>query len=128
MNENHRHDHNHDHSKGHAHVPTNFSKAFALGISLNIAYVIVEAVFGVLSNSVALLADAGHNLSDVLGLVDCMFGARSPEADATARYTYGLRGQLHPGRVLQRGVPAGRGRRHRAGKRVTFVRPEPVAA
>ncbi|WP_319517943.1 cation diffusion facilitator family transporter [uncultured Martelella sp.] len=54
---------------GHSHAPQNFGRAFAIGISLNIIYVVLEAVFGVFTGSLALLADAGHNLSDVLGLV-----------------------------------------------------------
>src|SRR5688572_21746050 len=72
------HDHHdgHSHEPGgpergsvHVHAPASFGWAFAIGITLNITFVVVEAVFGVLVNSVALLADAGHNLSDVLGLV-----------------------------------------------------------
>ncbi|KMO27670.1 cobalt transporter, partial [Methylobacterium variabile] len=56
--------HEHGHA-GHAHAPANFGKAFAIGIGLNVAFVLIEAVFGVWSNSLALVADAGHNLSDV---------------------------------------------------------------
>lgn len=63
------HVHGHDHGHGHVHAPANFGKAFAIGISLNTALVVAEAVYGYLGNSTALLADAGHNLSDVLGLV-----------------------------------------------------------
>jgi cobalt-zinc-cadmium efflux system protein len=73
------HDHSHDHSGsdhhghshgpgGHAHAPKNFGKAFAIGISLNLAFVIVEAGFGLAAHSLALVADAGHNFSDVVGL------------------------------------------------------------
>ena len=60
-------DHDHDH---HHHAPpaAGFGRAFAIGIGLNLSYVAVEAGFGVATNSMALLADAGHNLSDVLGL------------------------------------------------------------
>ena len=67
----HGHDHGHDHGSGHAHVhaPANFGTAFAIGISLNTALVVAEAIYGYIGNSTALLADAGHNLSDVLGLV-----------------------------------------------------------
>nr|WP_272209876.1 cation diffusion facilitator family transporter [Marinicella sp. W31]MDC2875710.1 cation diffusion facilitator family transporter [Marinicella sp. W31] len=54
---------------GHSHAPKSFGRAFAIGISLNIIYVVLEAIFGVITGSLALLADAGHNLSDVLGLV-----------------------------------------------------------
>ncbi|MFZ5734397.1 MAG: cation diffusion facilitator family transporter [Pseudomonadota bacterium] len=88
------HDHQgHAHGgAGHSHAPASFGRAFALGIGLNITFVAIEAAFGFWSNSVALLADAGHNLSDVLGLIVAwiatMLAARAP----TARYTYGLRG------------------------------------
>src|SRR3546814_1172030 len=61
------HDHAHDH--GHTHAPANFGRAFALGIGLNLVFVAIEAGYGFIANSMALLADAGHNLSDVLGLV-----------------------------------------------------------
>ena len=69
------HDHGHLHGHadhhgigGHSHAPADFGKAFAIGTGLNLLYVVVEAVFGFLAGSMALLADAGHNLSDVLGL------------------------------------------------------------
>ena len=65
----------HDHNGGHGHMPTNFSRAFALGIALNITYILVEVIYGLLAGSMALLADAGHNLSDVLGLVVAWAGA-----------------------------------------------------
>jgi cobalt-zinc-cadmium efflux system protein len=87
----HAHDHGH-HGHGHHHAPTDFGRAFALGIGLNLAFVVAEAVFGVLSGSLALLADAGHNLSDVLGLAlawaASILGRRAP----SSRFTYGLRG------------------------------------
>ena len=63
------HDHAHDESHAHAHAPKSFGMAFAIGVMLNLGFVVAEAVFGVLSNSTALLADAGHNLGDVLGLL-----------------------------------------------------------
>ena len=69
MNQRHR-DHGHHHAPGgHVHAPASFGRAFAIGIGLNIAFVAVEAGYGFVSNSTALLADTGHNLSDVLGLV-----------------------------------------------------------
>lgn len=64
----HAHGHAHDHAHGHAHAPARFDRAFAIGIGLNLAYVLAEAGWGLWAGSVALLADAGHNLSDVLGL------------------------------------------------------------
>jgi cobalt-zinc-cadmium efflux system protein len=90
--EHHHHDHGHAHGHGHSHAPSQFGRAFAIGIALNVAIVVLQAVFGVLANSVALLADAGHNLSDVLSLAVAwgamLVGARLP----SARMTYGLKG------------------------------------
>ena len=87
------HDHgdNHGHEgHRHHHAPATFGKAFAIGISLNIVFVAIEAGYGYAVNSVALIADAGHNLSDVFGLivawVAVFLGTRPP----TERYTYGL--------------------------------------
>ena len=66
----HHHDHHHDHgSHGHVHAPASFGRAFAIGVTLNAAFVVIEGAFGFFSDSVALLADAGHNLSDVIGLL-----------------------------------------------------------
>jgi len=83
---------NHDHG-GHAHGPgLEPGRAFAIGVALNIAFVVVEAGFGFFANSLALLADAAHNLSDVLGLL-LAWGALSLSRRApSARFTYGLRG------------------------------------
>lgn len=85
---------NHDHSdgSGHSHAPVDFGRAFGIGIFLNVAFVIVEATYGILANSVALLADAGHNLSDVLGLVIAWAAATLSKRPPSQRYTYGLRG------------------------------------
>lgn len=64
------HSHSHSHGgRGHSHAPKDFGRAFAIGIALNVGFVLVEAAYGFMANSMALLADAGHNLSDVLGLV-----------------------------------------------------------
>ena len=73
------------------HAPADFGRAFAIGIVLNTAFVGIEAGYGWWSNSVALLADAGHNLSDVLGLVVAWAAAALGRRPATERYTYGLR-------------------------------------
>jgi len=87
----------HDHGGGHghdhgAHVSGTRGRAFAIGIALNLTFVIAETVFGVISHSVALLADAGHNFSDVLGL-GLSWGAMHLAARApSAKRTYGLRG------------------------------------
>jgi len=90
------HDHHahgdHDNDHRHVHAPASFGKAFAIGIGLNAAFVAVEAVYGVIGHSVALLADAGHNLGDVLGLVVAWLASELVKRAPSARYTYGLRG------------------------------------
>jgi cobalt-zinc-cadmium efflux system protein len=89
----HDHDDHHGHSHaGHGHAPRDFGLAFAVGAALNLGFVVVEAVYGVIANSMALLADAGHNLSDVLGLLIAWGAATLARRGPTARYTYGLRG------------------------------------
>ena len=88
----HGHSHDHRHGPGHSHAPASFGRAFAIGIGLNTAFVLVEAGYGIASNSVALLADAGHNLSDVLGLVVAWVAAVLTKRPPSERYTYGLRG------------------------------------
>src|SRR6201999_1334440 len=92
----HGHDHSHDQAHGHDHhhahaIPADgVSLRMGVAVALNLVFVIIEGGFGFLSNSVALIADAGHNLSDVLGLV-CAWGAlilsRRPPG---AKFTYGL--------------------------------------
>lgn len=59
----------HIHNHSHARVPINYGRAFAIGILLNLGFTLAEVAFGLRSHSLALLSDAGHNLSDVLGLV-----------------------------------------------------------
>ncbi len=78
-------------SAGHNHAPANFGRAFAIGIVLNTTFVILEAVFGVLSHSLALVADAGHNLSDVLGLFMAWGASVLARRIPTERRTYGWR-------------------------------------
>lgn len=86
-------DHAHSHGAGgHVHAPANFGPAFAIGIALNTAFVIVEAIYGYASNSTALIADAGHNLSDVLGLAVAWIAVVLSKRPPSPRYTYGLRG------------------------------------
>lgn len=85
------HDHDHGAAHAHSHAPTDFSKAFAIGIVLNLAFVATEATYGWLANSLALLADAGHNLSDVLGLVLAWGATVLAKRLPTKRRTYGLR-------------------------------------
>lgn len=75
----------------HGHSPTQFGRAFAVGIALNGAFVVAEAIAGLVGGSMALLADAGHNLSDVLGLVLAWVGALMARRPASTRFTYGLK-------------------------------------
>lgn len=86
----HGHGHSHAHGHGHSHAPASFGRAFAIGITLNIAFVLIEGGAGIWSGSMALLADAGHNLSDVLGLLIAWVGAELGKRPATPRFTYGL--------------------------------------
>ena len=75
----------------HDHGAPDFNRAFAIGIGLNLAYVIVEAAYGYLSNSLSLVADAGHNLSDVLGLLLAWGASRLVLRAPTTRRSYGWR-------------------------------------
>ena len=90
------HGHSHDghgHGTGHHHhAPPDSTRAFAIGIALNLGFVIIEAAAGFLAGSVALLADAGHNLSDVLGLVIAWGGATLARRPPSPRFTYGFGG------------------------------------
>ncbi len=86
------HDNDHHGGHGHVHAPANFGNAFAIGIALNAGFVVLEVVYGLLSNSVALLADAGHNMSDVLGLGVAWSAAVLSKRAPTQRFTYGLGG------------------------------------
>jgi cobalt-zinc-cadmium efflux system protein len=85
-------EHGHSHGAGHVHAPASFGKAFAIGVALNAGFVIVEVVYGILGNSVALFADAGHNLGDVLGLLVAWIASILVKRAPSARFTYGLRG------------------------------------
>ncbi|HKU95057.1 MAG TPA: cation diffusion facilitator family transporter [Vineibacter sp.] len=87
----HAHGHAHAHGHSHAHGPANYNRAFAVGIVLNTVFVVVEAVYGILANSLALLADAGHNLSDVLSLALAWGAALLAQRRPTARRTYGMK-------------------------------------
>ncbi|QIK95343.1 cation transporter [Sphingomonas sp. HDW15A] len=81
------HHHGHDHDHGSA----EYNRAFLIGIVLNTVFVTVEAGYGFAANSMALLADAGHNLGDVLGLAVAWIGARLVQRRASPRFTYGLK-------------------------------------
>jgi cobalt-zinc-cadmium efflux system protein len=93
----HDHDHDHDHEHGHGHghhhhhAPGDNTRAFAISVGLNSLFVIIEFAYGFIANSTALMADAGHNLSDVLGLLLAWGAARLAKTKPDQRYTYGLR-------------------------------------
>lgn len=96
----HDHGHSHGHSHGHAHghghhghshAPADFGRAFAIGAGLNIAFVAAEAIAGLMTGSLALLADAGHNLSDVASLLLAWGAAVMAKKAPTLRRTYGYR-------------------------------------
>ena len=90
-------DHDHDdHGEyhghgGHGYAPADFGRAFAIAAALNITLVVAQVVFGVIANSVALIADAGHNLGDVLGLLLAWGAHGMARWQPTKRYTYGFR-------------------------------------
>lgn len=81
----------HGHAGHHHGAHDNFGRAFIIGIVLNLAFVIVETIYGFAANSMALLADAGHNLSDVLGLVVAYVGALLVKRRPSPRFSYGLK-------------------------------------
>ncbi len=84
--------HNHSHKgHGHNHGAVNYNRAFVVSVALNTGFVLVEAIYGILANSLALLADAGHNLSDVLGLLLAWGASILTRRPPTPRRTYGLR-------------------------------------
>ncbi|HWO96074.1 MAG TPA: cation diffusion facilitator family transporter, partial [Bacillus sp. (in: firmicutes)] len=88
----HGHNHDHSHSHGHHHHgPSNYGFAFAFGIILNTIFIIVEVIYGIIGDSVALLADAGHNLSDVLGLMIAWFAVWLGKKTPTKKRTYGFK-------------------------------------
>lgn len=84
------HSHDHDH-EGHNHAPADFSRAFAIGTALNLAFVLVEGGYGFITNSLALIADAGHNLSDVMTLLMAWGSMILARRGATARHTFGFK-------------------------------------
>ncbi len=76
---------------GHHHGPQDFGRAFAIGIALNIGFVVIEALAGFLYGSMALVADAGHNLSDVLALVLALVASIAARRPPSGRFTYGYK-------------------------------------
>ncbi|MBO9601741.1 MAG: cation transporter [Novosphingobium sp.] len=95
----HSHDHGHAHGHGHAsghaqghdHGPVAYNGAFFIGVVLNGSFVVVEATYGLISGSMALVADAGHNLSDVLSLLIAWAASIMASKPPSARYTYGYK-------------------------------------
>ncbi|MFN7096121.1 MAG: cation diffusion facilitator family transporter [Gammaproteobacteria bacterium] len=101
-NDEHQHEHNgHSHGHGHHHgpgghshahaVPTNFNLAFALAVSLNLLFTLIEAGYAIFAHSMSLLADAGHNLGDVFGLVLAWGASWLLTKPSTERYSYGYK-------------------------------------
>src|SRR5687767_5850872 len=86
----HDHPHHHDHAHHH-HAPKDMGRAFAAGVALNTAFVVVESVAGFWTDSLALLGDAGHNLSDVLALLLAWDATILAKRAPAGRRTYGLR-------------------------------------
>ena len=85
------HHHGHGHN-GHSHGPVDFGRAFAIGIALNTGFVLVEAAAGLITDSMSLLADAGHNFSDVVSLAVAWVGAGLANRPPTRRFTWGYHG------------------------------------
>ena len=101
--EEHEHNHSHDGDDhghyepghhhgglGHSHAPKDFGAAFAIGTALNLGFVVVQVIFGLFAHSLALLADAGHNLGDVFGLLLAWWASHLVKSLPTERHTYGL--------------------------------------
>lgn len=82
--------HHHHGHEGHCHEVKSYGKAFFIGIVLNVAFIVVEIIYGLIANSLALLADAGHNVGDVLGLFMAWGAIALAKRKPTERYTYGL--------------------------------------
>lgn len=90
----HDHDHSHHdraHGLGHSHVSANFGRAFALTTSLNLGLVVVQVVYGLIADSMALLADAGHNFGDAIGLILAWIAYTLGRVRSSERFTYGFR-------------------------------------
>lgn len=82
------HDHTHNHTQPGA---KDFGRAFAIGIALNVIFIVIEVIYGIMIDSLALIADAGHNLSDVLGLIIAWAASYLVKKSATEKYTYGYK-------------------------------------
>lgn len=91
MGHHHHHGHNHGHDHHHHQAPQSFTLAFALAVGLNLTFTLIEAVYALLANSMSLLADAGHNLADVLGLVLAWGAMWLLSKKASDKYSYGFK-------------------------------------
>src|SRR5262245_61005636 len=91
MGGNHSHSHAHGHANGHDHAPQSFGRAFAIGVILNTAFVAIEALYGFWPGAMAMVADAVHNLSDVLALLIAWGAGVMAARPASPRYTYGYK-------------------------------------
>ena len=98
------HKHSHDGGHGHSHAPADFGNAFLIGILLNTGFVVVEAVYGWMSGSMALIADAGHNLSDVLALLLAWGASVAAKRPASVRFTYGFKSSTILAALLNAGL------------------------
>lgn len=87
----HSHKHDHSHGHGHSHGPVDYNRVFAIGVTLNIGFAAAEAFYGYFADSLALVADAGHNFSDVLGLLMAWGATHLAKHRPSERRTYGLR-------------------------------------
>jgi len=81
----------HNHSHSHSHETNNFEKAIKIGILLNVIYICVEFAFGFISNSMALITDAGHNFSDVISLLLAWLSMWMIRKNSTRKFTYGYK-------------------------------------
>jgi len=84
------HSHNHGHSHTHCYMPASYGRAFIIGIIINTLFIIAEIIYGLKANSLALLADAGHNAGDVLGLFMSLGAILLAKRKPSERFTYGL--------------------------------------
>ena len=108
----HRHDHSHAHGGNHAHAPADFGTAFAIGTALSLGFVLVELIYGLLANSMALVADAGHNLGDARVIVGMGCRRARPPRTFPNPYIWPA-ARDHSGRACECGADAGNGGHHR---------------
>lgn len=90
MTDSHHHSHSHNHGHSHVHGPKNHNFAFVIGVGINTVFVLAELWFGYMANSLALISDAVHNASDVLGLLIAWGGIWLATRKPTERHTYGF--------------------------------------